>query len=289
MFVAWTFRMTRIAVLVLAALFAASPAFGSAFHNDNTGLYNAVNESGWAVAFEQQGDAITATIYTYDSNGAPIWYSATLLLGVNPYPWSDLWTGDLYATAGPWFGAPFDASKIAYRKVGTLTYTNDGTLNFIQGQVADGGTVRFTIDGVEVTKQIVRWTFRLDDYTGTYRALYKTISDCGSPPVASTSYTDATIKVTQAGNSLTIVTSQSDGNSCTYSGDYTQSGQLGYSVGRFVCTNGLSGGGSPPSRIPFYYDMNVTPSDFSAGFSGGRSDNCSISGNVVGIRQTPGE
>ena len=281
MFVAWTFRMTRIAVLVVAALFATSPAFGSAFHNDNTGLYNAVDESGWAVALEQQGDAITATIYTYDSNGAPVWYSATLLLGFNPYPWSDLWTGDLYATTGPWFGAPFDASKIGYRKVGTMNYVPQFTV---------GGTVTFTIDGVKVTEDIVRWTFRLDDYTGTYRGLYKTISDCGSPPVASTSYTDATIMVTQAGNSLTIVTNQSDGNSCTYSGDYTQSGQLGSSVGRFVCTNGLSGGNFPPSRVPpFYYDMHVTPSDFRASFSGSDSNGCSIGGNVVGIRQTPGE
>jgi hypothetical protein len=279
--------MTRLDALAFAALATTSPAFGSAFHNDNTGLYNAVNESGWAVAFEQQGDAITATIYTYDSNGAPTWYSATLSLGVNAYPWSDLWSGDLYATTGPWFGAPFDTSETGYRKVGTLSFIKDGRLNFIQGQVADGGTVTFTIDGVAVTKQIYRWTFRLDDYTGTYRGLYKTVSDCGSPPVASTTYTDATIKVIQAGNSLSIVTSRSDGNSCTYSGDYTQSGQLGYSVGRFVCTNGLSGGGTPPSRVPFYYDMNVTPSDFRASFSGGDSNGCSIGGNVVGIRQTP--
>ena len=85
MLVTWTFRIARIAALVAStALVAASSAFGSAFHSDNTGLYNAVNESGWAVDFEQQGDAITATIYTYNLNGAPVWYSATLLLGVNP-------------------------------------------------------------------------------------------------------------------------------------------------------------------------------------------------------------
>jgi len=281
MLVTRTFRIARIAALVAStALVAASSAFGSAFHSDNTGLYNAVNESGWAVDFEQQGDAITATIYTYNLNGAPVWYSATLLLGVNPYPWNDLWTGDLYATTGPWFGAPFDASKIAYRKVGMLTFTRDFT---------DGGTVRFTIDGVAVTKLIQRWTFRFDDYTGVYRGLYKVIESCGDAP-ATTTYTDATITITQAANSITIATIESNGNSCTYSGDYTQSGQFGQSVGRFTCTNGLSGGNFPPSRVPpFYSNMKVTTSDFRAYFDGGVTNGCSISGNVVGIRQTPGE
>ena len=275
MLVTWIFRTGRIAVLAFAALVAASPAFGTAFRNDNSGLYNAVGESGWAVQFEQQGDAITATIYTYDSNMVPIWYSATLLLGINPYPWSDLWAGDLYATTGPWFGAPFDASKIGYRKVGTI--------NFVQ-EFTDGGTVTFTIDGVEVTKHIQRWTFRLDNYAGTYCGMYKVIASCGNPPVDSTSYIDTMITVTQAANSLTVVTNEASGNSCTFSGDYTQSGQYGQSVGNFACTNGLVGFNG---TLPFYYEMNVTTTDFRARFNGSRSDNCSIYGNVFRIPRFP--
>jgi hypothetical protein len=269
-------RAARIAALGLATLAFGSPALGSAFRNDNTGLYNAVGESGWAVAFEQQGDAITATIYTYESNGQSMWYSATLFFDQNLFFLGDSWIGDLYATTGPWFGAPFDASKIAYRKVGTL--------NFIQ-EFTDGGVVNFTIDGVAVSKHIQRWTFRLDDYTGTYRGLYKMISECGDPrnPTESTSYIDATITITQAASSLTIVTNESTGNSCTYTGDYRQSGQVGESQGRFVCTNGLSGGNV--GAVSFYHDMNVTPTDFRGQISGVNSLGCELSGNVVGIRQ----
>ncbi len=116
MLTAWICRMGRFVALVLAPLALASPAFGSAFSTDNSDIYNATNESGWAVELTQQGDVVFATIYTHDANNHPVYYSAALLFAGTNASGNAVWTGDLIETQGPWFGAPFDASKVVKRK-----------------------------------------------------------------------------------------------------------------------------------------------------------------------------
>src|SRR5262245_26328346 len=230
----WIFRTTRLVALCLAALMLPAPAFGSAFSTSNSDIYNATNESGWAIELVQHADVVFATIYTYDSNMLPIFYSATLFVGGTGASGNAIWVGDLYLTHGSWFVAPFDASKLTYRKVGTMNYVPKDTT---------GGTVTFTIDGVVVTKQISRVTLKFDNYTGIYQGTYKIdASGCSNPSDNGPFYINAVFTVTQGTNALTVVTSEPDGNSCTYPGDYTQFGQFGDSVSSFTCTNGIKGG-----------------------------------------------
>lgn len=267
--VAWIFRRVRVAALCLAALMAPAPASASAFSTNNSDIYNATNESGWAIELVQQADVTFATIYTYDANMNPIFYSATLLVAGTGAGGVAIWGGDLYVSNGPWFGAPFDASKVTLRKVGTMNYVP---------QDSAGGTVSFTVDGVLVTKQISRYTLGADNYAGVYQGTYKIVaSGCTDPSYNGPVLIDAVFTVTQGTNALTVVTSESEGT-CTYPGDYVQFGQFGDSLGSFTCTNGFKGSNQ-------FSEMNVTPTDFRGRISGTDNHGCTLTGSFAGIRQ----
>jgi hypothetical protein len=267
--VAWICRIVRLAAFCVAAIGVVPPAFGSAFSTDNSDIYNAANESGWAVELVQRGDVIFATIYTYDANKNPIFYSASLFFGGTDASGNAIWVGDLYVTTGPWFGGPFDPSKVVYRKVGTMNYVP---------QFTESGVVSFTIDGVAVSKQISRVTFRLDNYAGTYQGTYKVVaSGCLNQSNNGTFYTDATFTVTQGNNALTIVATDDAGDSCTFPGDYMQFGQFGQSRGSFTCTTGINGGN-------LFFEMNVTPTDFRGRLLGTDNLGCSLTGSIAGVR-----
>ncbi|HET7098409.1 MAG TPA: hypothetical protein VFJ68_13550 [Casimicrobiaceae bacterium] len=267
---AWIFRAFRIGVLFIAALVLPLPAFGSAFSTNNSDIYNATNESGWAIELVQHADVIFATIYTYDSNMNPIFYSATLFAGGTGPSGNAIWTGDLIVSSGPWFGGAFDESKVVRRKVGAINYVPQDTT---------GGTVSFTVDGVVVTKQIARVTLRNDSYAGIYQGTYKLVSSgCSDPTNNGTILINAVFTVTQGTNALTVVTSEVSGDSCTLTGDYVQFGQFGDSLGQFTCASGIKGTNQ-------LFEMNVTPTDFRGRIIQNDNLGCSVTGSFAGIRQ----
>ena len=72
------------------------------------------SESGWGVNFTHQGDIIFATWFTYDTDGTPLWLSAT----VNKTA-SGVYTGTLYRTTGPAFNAvPFLPANVSLTRGG---------------------------------------------------------------------------------------------------------------------------------------------------------------------------
>ena len=103
-------------------------------------------ESGWGVNFTHQGDTIFATWFTYDTDGTPMWLSATVLkTGFGIY------SGTLYRTTGPAFNAvPFLGSNVEYASVGTLG------LSFTS---ANDGTFTYSVNGVTQSKLITRQLF----------------------------------------------------------------------------------------------------------------------------------
>ena len=268
--IAWICRMGRFVAPGLAALALSAPAFGTAFSTDNSDIYNATNESGWAVELTQQADVVFATVYTHDVNNHPVYYSAALLFAGTNGTGNAVWTGDLIETQGPWFGAPFDGSKVVNRKVGTMSYVQ---------QFVEGGAVTFSVDGVTVTKQLVRFTFRFDNYAGAYLGAYKLVaSGCTDQSNNGTYYFAATFGVTQSANVLNIVANDSQGGACTFTGDYSQSGRFGQSKGSFTCANGVKGNHT-------LFEMSVTPTDFRARVFGSDNFGCSLTGSLSGIRQ----
>jgi hypothetical protein len=110
-------------------------------------------ESGWGVYFTHQGDTVFASWFTYDSDGTPMWLSATASKIGN-----GVFSGTLVRTTGPAFNpVPFDSARVARTPVGTLTLT------FADGNNATFAyTVTFGNPAVTVTqsKQLTRMVFR---------------------------------------------------------------------------------------------------------------------------------
>lgn len=116
-----------------------------------TGLWwnsPAGSESGWGINFTQQGDIVFGTLFTYDSDGTPLWL---VMSDGRRQGATDTFTGALYRTTGPVFNSsPFNSSQIGVTQVGTMTvaFGASGTAN-----------LDYTVNGVAVSKTIVRQAF----------------------------------------------------------------------------------------------------------------------------------
>jgi hypothetical protein len=106
------------------------------------------NESGWGLNIAHQGDILFGTLFTYNAAGQGRWYvmSAGVKSGASTY------SGELFETHGPPFNAqPFvPVSPQGVRQVGRME------LQFSSGTVA---RLTYSIDGVQVVKQITRQVF----------------------------------------------------------------------------------------------------------------------------------
>jgi hypothetical protein len=107
------------------------------------------SESGWGINLNHQGDTVSATWFTYGSDGAPLWLVVTASKTA-----PGVYTGDLHLTAGARFDA-FNPVAVQWTKVGTATLT------FADGNNA---TFAYTVAGVapstvKQTKTITRLVF----------------------------------------------------------------------------------------------------------------------------------
>lgn len=213
--------------LFAAAILAAMPLLANAtsYSTDITDLWYIPAEAGWGVNFIQQEDTLFATLFVYGPDGSPTWYVAP---GMQPVTSGSLaFVGDLFATTGPWFATtPFNPTAVANRKVGIATFT----LNSVSS-----GTFTYQVDGLNVTKQVVRQTWKFEVIGGTYvGALSGTSSGCAQgngyseQPVALVLTQDST-------NNVSIVESLSGGVTCNYTGNYTQAGRMGTIVASGNC------------------------------------------------------
>jgi hypothetical protein len=219
----------RLLAVCMTALLWNAPVTATQFTTDYTDLYWVPTESGWGLQVVQVADVIFVTMYVYDANRNPIWYTAT---GV--YQGNFVWVGDLYQTAGPWFGAPaFDPASVTRAKVGTLT------LNFTSVKFA---ALAYSVNGVVVNKQIQRQTLKNDTYGGTYVGQFKNVLTCTDPAQNGTVITPATLIVSHSGGSQFTMVATASGSTCTYSGTYAQSGRFGeVNNGTYTCTDGAAG------------------------------------------------
>src|SRR5436190_18901396 len=109
-------------VLLAAASLFALPATAASYSTDQSDLWWADppgSENGWGFQLVQRNSTIFATMFVYGPTGAPTWYVATMVPTGGPF----IWSGDLYTTTGPWFGAvPYNPALFTARKVGTMTW-----------------------------------------------------------------------------------------------------------------------------------------------------------------------
>jgi hypothetical protein len=116
--------------------------------SSQTALWWNPAESGWGLNLNHQGNTLFGTLFTYDASGVPLW-----LVMDNGKMQSDglTFTGPLYRTTGPAFNAaPFNPSAVGASAVGSMT---------VSFQDVNSGTLRYTVNGVEVAKAIQRQVY----------------------------------------------------------------------------------------------------------------------------------
>jgi hypothetical protein len=227
-------------VLVVAASLIASPASATTFSTDQSDLWYIPAESGWGMQLVQRGDTIFATLFVYDPNGNPIFYTATLF-----YVSGLTWSGTLYQTTGTWFGAQWNPGLLTIFPVGTMTWS---------GQTVETGLLTYVVNGISVVKNVVRQPIVLDDYSGHYAGYaHREFTGCINDGV---SEVPRNTDITQNGTAITIFeTFPVSGNSCTFNGTVSEAGQMGSFQGSFACADGSSG-------TALWFEVQVNASGF---------------------------
>jgi hypothetical protein len=251
---------------VLFAIVGAGSARATAFGTNDTDVWWVSSESGWGMTQMQQGNAVFATLYLYDQNGSPTWYTATL-----EYVGNGTYAGDLYATTGSWFGAQFVPSAVTLRKVGTLQTVSIHI---------DLQELTYSVDGVVVTKRIQRQTLRYECFCGNYVGAFEvTKSQCATPFAAGDAEAIGTFSITQKAPQFAMTFHDTaKGTSCTYSGSYSQQGHFGDVRATYTCSDGETG-----SAVLF--EMDVSGSGFTGRIESSSQTCASIKGHFGGVRR----
>ena len=236
---------------------------------DQSDLWWIPSESGWGIQIVQEESTIFATMFVYGPNRQPTWYVALL----NDPTYGDFtWTGTLYATTGPWFGAvPFDPTATTATPVGMMTF---------QGQQVNTATLTYTVNGVQVVKQIQRETLTTILFNGSYSGVLSQAAAAGScPPTVITDATPATFRILQDGASMRIDSSSQVGT-CTFDGTYSQAGHFGHVAGNYTCLNGDAGTFK-------FFEMAASQYDIRARTQLSSQSGCTLNGYVSGLVQPP--
>ena len=255
-------------ILAAVALMVALPAHAVGRMTDASDLWFNAAESGWGVNVIQQNEIVFLTFFGYSASRNPVWYSASEMRTDGPSNGVTVYQGALYETHGPWYADFFDPSTVTYREVGTVMFrmTSIGTATLI-----------YTADGRTISKELTRFTWRVNELGGQYLgAVAGTLSNCPSPVNNGLTEESVRLVLTQTSTSLTI---QSTGNTatCTMSGSYRQEGRMGSMGGPYVCTNGTAGSFSA-------IEIEANPQGFSARLNTS-TNNCNFSGRIGGVRR----
>jgi hypothetical protein len=225
-----THTLRRFAAALLASMAFALPASATSFSTDYTDLWFNRGESGWGVNLIQQGNTIFATLFVYGPDQTPRWYVASSMTGTS----STSFTGPLYRTTGPYFGAAWTGGGPAIQ-VGTMTF------NF---NTPTTGTLTYSVDGVPVSKSVERQTFTANNLGGSFLGGV-TANASGCTNTAILAYYTLNVTHSTAGQVSMVVDFFTGGTGapakCTFTGAYTQAGKLGNVAGNWSCTTGNTG------------------------------------------------
>ena len=252
-----------IAVICLAF---AGWAHASSYVSEISDLWYAPGEDGWGVNMVLQKNVAFATFYVYDANRNPVWFTAIL-----DYAPGYVFSGNLYADRGPWYGGTYDSATVTERQAGQATFTLASL---------DHATLSYTIDGVTVTKALQRLTFTAEDYSGSYTGGF-TVKATECTPSSLNHSENVLVRqtVSQIGSAFSLSMTRTDNSvdtTCTLDGTYSQTGKLGAVAGSYSCTSGSYGSFS-------LVEMTPTISGFTARASG-HNQYCQWSGYIGGVR-----
>jgi hypothetical protein len=266
--------LKRFAAAALAAVGFSLPASATSYSTDYTDLwYVGESESGWGINFIQQAEIIFATMFVYGQDNTPRWYVAS---GLSSSGGSATFSGQLFRTTGPYFGGAWTANAVS-TAVGNMsvTFTSPTT-----------ATLSYSVDGVNVTKNIQRQTWRVNNVAGKYVGGILAIgTNCGGGVAPGPIAMFDQLQVNQAGNALSVridfVNERGFLSFCTMNGTMTTQGKLGtLSGGQFSCTFGGQQGNQGTFNLTA---IDVTNNGLSANFTG-QDQFCTYNGRFGGLR-----
>lgn len=266
-------RFKSLFASIAAALllcFGAPLAQATPVSTDISDLWYTPSEPGWGVNLSQQGDIAFLTMYVYNSANQPVWYTASNLgfLGTDQNGYL-VFAGPLYASTGPYFGTPaFNPASVVTRQVGTALFTLTNLTT---------ATLSYSVDGVSVSKNIMRMLWRVNDMSGSYLGGEAgTNSSCAGLGVDGYAEESGTFAINHSSDTATISFTGPNAT-CIYSGRYGQAGKMGLLNGSFNCTNGHTG-----DFQMFAIETQITGIQGRLTYS---SNRCNYTGRFGGIRR----
>ena len=229
-------------------------------------------ESGWGAAVFQQGDILFIDIFVYDANSNPVWFTSTAVFQGQLGAGDLLFTGDLIASTGSYYGASvFTPGAVTRQKVGTLTF---------DALTSTTARLTYTVNGVTVVKTVTRQQWKNQDLSGTYYGGFVfNASGCVTSGLNGPVNQLATLSIGQVGTTVTIFEANVSGGSCNYTGNYTQDGHVGTIQGTFACTNGDNGSFTAS-------EIEVTKAGIDGQFVGQNQVCTKLEGQFGGVRTT---
>ena len=243
-------------------LVVATSAHGSVNSSEISDLWYAPGEDGWGLNMVLQNNVAFATFYVYDVNRNPVWFTAVL-----QYSPGYVFSGDVFADRGPWYGGPYSPPSTE-RRAGTARFTLSDLNNAV---------LTYVIDGVTVTKNMQRLTWTNENLSGTWLFQLSTFStNCNPSQYNGLLNVNGVISIVQSGTAVTMSLNGENGT-CTFNGAYSQYGKLGQMAGSYSCTS---------SSFGTYTWFELTPTI--SGFTGrvtGQNQFCAYTGYLSGTRQ----
>ncbi len=257
----------------LAALLLASCLFnpGTASANNYQDMWWNPNESGWGINIAQQGDVMFATWFIYGLSNQPTWIflSSATRSGVT----GNTFAGDIFQASG----SAFSAVPFVPLQAGNLTNVGRASVVFADSRT---GTLTYSINGIEVVKQITRLNVGAFNLTGSYfGGLKREGGGCVSAALNGSVLNQAIYSVTYSVATGALTITEIGGTSCTFSGNTTTFGSLVEGSGRFTCAGENIIGAwtmreGRPSPNAFTALLTLRPD----------SDSCTLTATIGGLK-----
>jgi hypothetical protein len=264
-------KRIALGVVAVCLLLAGGPMARAASTTNFSDQYYIQTESGWGAAVLQIGSVLFIDLFVYGQDGKATWFVAAAAFQGSTAQGHLIFSGDLYAATGPYFGGAFDPNAVNGRKVGTLTFEADSV---------ETATITYSVDGVTVVKNTVRQTWAADDITGNYYGgLILDWANCNPSYLNGHDEELGTVQITHSANgALKIVfplVNIGGGATCTFNGTYGQTGHMGSASGTYSCSNGVNG-------TLQTFEMEKTISGLT-GRLAGQNQYCTFTGRLGGL------
>ena len=225
------------------------------------------DESGWGASVLQQADVLFIDLFVYGSSGQSRWFTAAAYY--QPQSGTTLFSGDLYESTGPWFGAFYNPGGWLTRQVGTLQFDATST---------DFATLTYSVDGVLVTKSIQRQLWAYEDFTGSYYGgLVYDQSQCANASDNGHVEEFGAFTIDHPANNTFTLTLNSNFGTCTVTGNYSQLGHMGTVDANYACSYGING-------TMTLYELERTSPGMTGRFIG-QNNACQVSGTLGGVQR----